>query len=269
MTFAQENGYTPTTFAALMSQLREAVNTQFGLSYTDGTFIGSNWYKFWYSLLQLVVGNETRTAEIFVKLQEYIASTNLRIQRPSVSLPGIIDSFAANGYVASVKKNEEADAGTVSVCVDTDDDADDYDAVRLEICNFLKTFIAAGMVFIGSETETITLSNGQDFDFAFALPTRTPILLRLTLTSSDNQDVAIPTDEAVRQIVFDNINARYRLGWDFEPQRYFTQVDAAWASVILLEYNPDGGGWTDDVFDADFDDLLTFGLEDIEVLIDT
>lgn len=270
MSYAQDLGYTPVDFNTLMGAIREAINTQFGLSYTEGTFVGTNWYKYFYVLVQKVLENETKTAEIFLKLQEYIATTNLKIQRPSVSLPGIIDSFAAYDYVASVKKNLEADAGTVSICVDVDDADPEYPAWKLEICNLLKDFIAAGMVFIGTEVETITLSNGQDFDFKFSLPDYTPVLLRLTITSSDNQDVVIPDDEAIRQIAFDNVNARYRLGWDFEPQRYFTQVDAPWAATILLEWSDDNGTvWHDEVFEADFDELFTFDLEDIAVLVDT
>lgn len=269
MTFAQDNGYTPVTFNDLMGAIREAINAQFSLTYTEGTFIGTNWYKYFYVIVQKVLENETKTAEIFLKLQEYIATTNLRIQRPSVSLPGIIDSFTAYGYVASVKKPADDDAGKIYVCVDVDETADDYAETKLEIGNLLKDFVVGGMVFQGTEVESITLTNGQEFDFKYALPDRTPILLRLTLTSSNNQEVTLPGDEEIRQIVFDNINARYRLGWDFEPQRYFSQIDAPWAATILLEWSVDDGEtWDDGVFAAAYDDLFTFGLEDIAVLVD-
>jgi hypothetical protein len=270
MSYAQENGYTPTDFATLMGLMREAVNTQFGTSFDEGTFVGTNWYKFLYVPVQEILKNETKTAEIFLKLQEYIATTNARIQRPSISLPGIVDSFEANGYVASVRKNAASDAGKVAVCVDTDDAADDYAEKRLEICNFLKDFIAAGMVFEGTEEESITLTNGQEFDFKFYLPDPTPIVLKLTLTSSDNQELVVPDDEEIRQTVFDNINERYRLGWDFEPQRYYTQVDAPWAATILLQYSTNIAtpSWASAVFEADFRDLFTFELDDITVLVD-
>ncbi len=269
MSYAQDTGYVPVTFDTIMGAVRIAINTQFGTTYTEGTFIGTNWYKYFYGLVQKVLENETKTAEIFVKLQEYIATTNARIQRPSVSLPGIIDSFTAQGYVASVKKNLEADAGTVSVCVDLDDDADDYDATRLIICTFLKDFVAAGMVFLGTETETIVLTNGQEFDFSFYLPTRIPVLLRLTITSSDNQEHVIPDDEAIRTTVLANVAARYRLGWDFEPQRYFTQIDAPWAATILLEWSSNAGSnYYATVFQAGFKDLYDFDLDDITVLVD-
>jgi len=47
------------------------VNTQFGQSYTMDTFIGTNLYKYFYALAQLLQENEVKTSEIFLKLQQY------------------------------------------------------------------------------------------------------------------------------------------------------------------------------------------------------
>jgi len=269
MSFSQDNGYSPVDFATLMGAIREGINTQFGTAYTEDNFVGTNYYKYFYALVQKVLENETKTAEIFTKLQEYIAQTNLRIQRPSVSYPGLVESFASQGYVASVKQNLEADAGTISICVDVDDADPDYADTKLEICNLIKDYVVAGMVTLGDQVESIVLSNGQSFDFKYALPDYTPILLRLTLTTSDNQVLTIPSDEDIRQRVFDNIAARYRLGWDFEPVRYYNVADAPWAATILLEWSSNGGGlWQSTVFQAAFDDLFTFELGDISVVID-
>lgn len=470
MSYAQDTGYTPQSFAALMNLLRVALNAEFSMTYTEAGFVGSYWYRYFYGAVQLISTSEIKTSEIFVKLQEYIATTNLRIQRPSTSLPGIVDSFTAKGWVASVRKDKvgpsasgtwtlvsvvatdeadvggvafvftatptlqthvlvtvptasvlasatdvnistgalteaahgfltgdvgrlttsntlpagfalstdyyvinvssgvyklassmanalagtaivptttgtgnqtftltadtfkarklseavnahttisdivhatyignvvtvtarnsgtvgnfiqftdqdttitssgagylagatgDSDAGIVAVCVDVDNAATNYAAQRLEINTFLKDFIAAGMVFDGTEEDAITLTNGQEFYFSFHLPAYIPVILRITLTSSDNQDLVIPSDEAIRQIVFDNTNARYRLGWDFEPQRYFTQTDAPWAATIKLEWSSNSGAnWYSSVFEAEFDDLYTFALEDITVLVD-
>lgn len=269
MSFAQDNGYTPTTFSDLMNAVREAINTQFGTDYSEGTFIGTNWYKYFYVLIQKVLENETKTSEVFLKLQEYILTTNLKIQRPSVSLPGLVESFASQGFIASVKPNDSEDAGTVSVAIDIDDGIEDYAEKRLQLCNLLKEYVAAGMVFTGTDEESIVLDNGQSFDFSYHLPDETPILLKLTITSSENLDAVIPNDEEIRQVLFDNINERYRIGYNFEPQRYFTQVDAPYAATILLEYSVDDGeNWTDDVFVAEFDDKFTFDEGDIAVLVD-
>ncbi len=269
MSYAQDNGYTAPTFAELMDAIRLGINTQFGTTYTAENFVGTNYYKYFYVLVQKALESEAKTAEIFLKLQEYFATINATIQRPSVSLPGLIDSFESQGFTASVKKNVGGDEGKVSICILVDSGAPDYATTKLQLCNLVKDYVAAGMISQGTETETITLTNGQDFDFKYALPEEIPVLLRATLTSSDNQIFTVPTDEVLRQLVFDNINSRYRLGWDFEPQRYLTAVDCPWAATILVEWSNDAGSnWHATVFQAEFDDLYTFALEDITISVD-
>ncbi len=391
MSFSQDAGYLPVPLTTIISAVREQINTQFGTDYDETSFLGTNWYKFIYAVAQRMQENEVKTSEIFTKLQEYIALTNDAIQRPSVSLPGLIEAFEDEDYVAAVKAPLEADAGLVNICVDiadtisgtaargefeitdfaklvsgtddsvgvgattftaqagtatpggatfqaatsnedtaeslalqinshatagllvrarafgarvvltaidrgvagnsitlayTDNDANigatksgtaltggtavdaTYAAIKLAVATLIKDFVAAGLVTVGTETETIVLSNGQSFDFSFHLPYRIPVLLRLSLTASENNLLVIPSDEDLRQLVFDRVGDRYRLGWNFEPQRYFNLADALWASECVLEYSlDDGTTWSDEVFDAEFKDIFTFGLDDIDVVI--
>lgn len=268
MGFAQDTGYTPDSFETIMSFIREGVNTQFQATYTAETFIGTNWYKFAYQIAQRVQQGEIKTSEIFQELQLYIKLTNEKIQRPSVSHPGLLDSFDSQGFVVSVKPPAEADAGKIFICVLLDDEAEDYDEKKLEAANLIKDYVAAGMVTMGAEVTPITLSNGQEFDFKFELPVKTPILLRLTGTKSRNQVLTVPVDEIIRQEIFDNVNARYRLGWDFEPERYYGVSDALWANDVTLEWSDDdGANWHPEVFEAEYTDLYTFGLEDISVVL--
>lgn len=268
MSYARENGYVPVSFEEAMDFVRLGVNTQFGCSFTTETFLGTGYYKYFYILVQRVLENENKTADIFMKLTQYIATTNLRIQRPSVSLPGLIESFSSRGYVASIKENSILDAGTISIAVQLDSEAEDYEEKKLEVGGLIKDFVAAGLISEGDEEVPITLSNGQEFTFKFSLPTLNPIELRLTLKKSDNTLLTVPSDVVIRETLKANIDSKYRLGWDFEPQRYFTQSDAPWASEILLEYRDVGSEvWYDSVFEATFVDLYTYALEDIEVVI--
>lgn len=273
MGFAQDSGYTPSTFEEIMSFVREGVNTQFGASYTEETFVGTNWYKYAYQIVQRVQQGEIKTSEIFLYLQQYITLTNQKIQRPSVSFPGLIESFESQDFIASVKPPAEADAGKIFICGDLDDTDPEYgtnseDDKKLQFATLISQFVAAGLVSMGAEVTPITLSNGQEFDFKFDLPTKTPILLRLTATKSRNQVFTVPSDEEIRQVIFDNINARYRLGWDFEPERYFGVSDALWANDVTLEWSDDAGAnWHPEVFEAEYTDLFTFELGDIAVVI--
>jgi hypothetical protein len=267
MGFAQESGYVPVDIATIMLSIMNNINTQFGTSYTADNFVGTNFYKYFYALAQKHQENEIKTAEIFLKLQQYFEITNELISRPVVTNPGLVEKLAAEGYIASVKPMIDADAGKIHICVDVDDADPDYAATKLAICTIIKDSTVAGAVTQGSESETIVLSNGQSFDFKFALPDPTPVLLRLTTTLSDNNQVVILSPEEQKQLLMDNIAARYRLGKNFEPQRYFSLTDAPWASDVLLEWSDDAGSnYYSTVFDAEFDDLFTFGLEDIELV---
>ena len=269
MSFSLENGYVPTDIPAIMLSLMTNINSQFGTSYTYETFVGTNLYKYFYALAQKLQENEVKTAEIFVKLQQYIAITNERISRPVNTNPGIVDKMLASGYVASVKPMIDADAGKINICVDTDETADDYADVKLAICTLISQITVAGAVTQGAEVETIVLSNGQAFDFKFHLPNRIPIKLKLTLTLSENNQVVVGNPDDVKVLLLANIDARYKLGKNFEPQRYFSIIDAPWTAQVLLQYSTDDGAtWLNSIYNADYDALLTFGLEDVTLVED-
>jgi len=267
MGYSQENGYIPLSIDVIMNTIMEGINTQFGTSYTNETFLGSNFYKYFYTLAQRAQENEIKTSEIFIKLQQYFDFINERISRPVNTNMGIIDRFAVEGYVASVKPMVVADAGKIHICVNTDGDADDYAAVKIAICELIAEITVGGTVSIGTESESIVLSNGQAFDFKFNLPTEIPIKLKLTVAVSENNQVVIGSPDDVKNTLFANISARYRLGKNFEPQRYFSVIDAPWAAYVTLEYSMDAGAtWVTAVFDSEYNELLTFGLADIELV---
>jgi hypothetical protein len=245
----------------------ENINTQFGTSYTADTFLGTNFYKYFYALVQRLQENEVKTSEIFLKLQQYFTITNERISRPVVTSPGLIEALEKAGYIASVKPMEDADAGKIFVCVDVDGDADDYATTKLAINTIIKDSTVAGAVTQGSESSSITLTNGQSFDFKFALPNLIPVHLKLTLTLSENNQSVVGNPDDVKLALLANIAAKYRLGKNFEPDRYFTVVDAPWASTVLLEWSDDDEmTYQSDVFDADFDDLFDIDLSRVHLV---
>lgn len=267
MGYANDNGYTPLTMVELMTDVMENINTEFGTSYTYETFVGTNLYKYFYALMQKVQENEVKTSEIFASLQNYFAEINAQISRPVVTNPGLIEALEDAGYIASVKPMIEADAGEINICVNVDDEDEDYAATKLAICEIIKNSTVAGAVTMGTEEETIVLSNGQSFDFKYHLPAAIPVILKLTITTSENNQVVIDSPEEIKLQLLENINYRYRLGKNFEPQRYYSLTDAPWASDVLLEWSDDdGANWYSSVYDAEFDDLFTFGLEDITLV---
>lgn len=280
MSFAQDNGYTPTTFTALMDLIMGGINAQFGTGYTTETFVGTNWYKFSYPFVQRVQQGEITTSEVFAALARFIEESNEAIQRPSVSGPGIIDSFESQGFIVSTKDNVDSDAGKLFLAVDVDQTSGSYSTVKGNILSLLSQFVVGPLVSQGSETGPVTLSNGQTFTYRYSLPNRIPVLLRLTGIKSPNTTAQIPDDIVIREKIFTNIlgvkdadgnytqTPRYRLGWNFEPQRYFNITDdAPWAESLILEYSSNSGSsWVSNVFVASYLDLFTFGLADIAVV---
>lgn len=267
MGYANESGYTPATIEEIMTDIMGSINTQFGTSYTYETFVGTNFYKYFYALAQRVQTNEVKTSEIFLKLQDYFNQINAQISRPVVTNPGLVEALEDAGYIASVKPMIEADAGKVNICVDVDETDPDYATTKLAICNLIKDSTIAGAVTQGTESESITLSNGQSFDFKYHLPDRIEVLLKLTITTSENNQSVIKSPDDIKADLLLNISNRYRLGKNFEPQKYYNLTDAPWASDVLLEWSDDdGSNYYSTVFDADFDELFDISLENVTLV---
>lgn len=267
MGFSLDEGYVPSTIPDIMASIMAGVNTQFGTTYTTETFAGTNLYKYFYALCQVAEANDIKASEIMLKLQDYFDYTNEKILNPKVTPNGIIDALKVAGYTASLKPMISADAGKAYICVDVDDAAPGYAATKLAICNLIKDYVVAGVVTQGTEVESLTLTNGQVFDFKYNLPDRTTIKLRLTVTISRNNQNVIASPEDQKLKLLSNIQALYSLGKDFEPERYYTTVDAPWAGDILLEYSLDGGTtWFDDTYEAAYDDYFTVLLANITLI---
>jgi hypothetical protein len=267
MGFASDTGYVPSTIEELMEIIRVNVNSEFGTNYIQQNFVGTNFYKFFYALIQRLQENEIKTSEIFAKMQQYFTVTNEKVLRPNTTAPGILDYFEQRGYLVSVKPPHVDDRGKAYICVDVDDTAPDYAVKKLQIANLVKDCVVLGVVTEGTESETIVLDNSQSFDYKFFLPDYLPVLLRLTITVSDNNLFAIEDPETVKNKLIANIEALYRLGKNFEPQRYFTVADAPWAAEVLLEYSlNDGDNWSSAIYVAEFDEVFTFEPGDVSIV---
>lgn len=283
MGYANESGYTPENIDEIMLSIMNNINIQFGTTYTYDSFIATNFYKYFYALAQRMQQNEIKTSEIFLKLQQYFVTTNERISRPVATPQGIIDKLESLVFEddevsikASVKPPEDGDAGKAFIAVDIDENHADYADQKLLICQTIKNSIAAGIVTQGDQVESIVLTNGQSFDFKFSLPDRIPVWLKLTLTLSENNQLLIGDPEEVKLKLLQNIRERYRIGKNFEPERYFEVSDAPWSGNVVLEWTDDVTDgelddtptWNDGIFDAEFDELFDIALERIELVED-
>jgi hypothetical protein len=267
MSFTQDAGYLPINIEEMMGYIRANVNTQFNTSYTEDTFLGTNFYKYFYALVQRLQENEIKTAEIFTRMQEYFNLTNEKIQRPNTTHPGIFDYFQSKGYFVSTKPTTLAEAGQVFICVDVNSAASDYAAQKLAICQIIKDCVVAGVISQGTESAELTLTNGQAFTFRYNLPTKVPVLLKLTLTLSHNNQFTIASPESVKEKLLANIASKYQLGRHFEPQRYFSVLDAPWTSQVLLEWSNNAGtNWYQSVYLSPYNTVFTIKAEDVQII---
>lgn len=270
MPYTDENNYVPETFNDLMIRFMNGVNARFGTSYTQESFVGTGWYKFFYIIAQNILTVENLFAETYAKLQDYIRTTNEKIAIPKTPREGLIKTFAERGYTISIEPQTLSNAGKLGVCVDTDGTAADYATKKQEILDILKDYTVAGLYYNGDQTGTSRLSNGQDFDFAFYLPTRRNMYLKLTVQLSQNTNIVADSIDTIQEKLLANLAALYKLGNNFEPDKYFTiSRDAQYASKITLEYSFTGeeGSYASSVYMADFKELFLFESSHIEVVI--
>jgi hypothetical protein len=221
---------------------------------------------------QAATDNASTAASLALQINEH-ATVSLvikaRVVGSTVLLTAIHGGTAGNAYTLTYTDGDANVGATVSGAVFSGGAAaeDDYDAIRLELCTLISNLAVGGCTTVGTESEAIVLSNGQSFDFKYNLPVRMETHLRLTLTLSENNQVVVGDPDDTKALLLANIAEKYRLGKNFEPQRYFTVVDAPWAAIVLLEWSHDAGStWSDDVYDAEYDELFECSLANVTLV---
>ncbi|WP_424244958.1 hypothetical protein Dip510_000066 [Elusimicrobium posterum] len=270
MPYYNDSGFIPATFDDAMQLIMEGVNEKFKTSYTYDTFQGTNFYKFFYSLVQNGIETENIFAEIYAKYQDYIRTTNEKIAIPKTPVEGLIKTFKdVLGITLSVKQQDADNAGTLAVCAQLKEEDEDYASKKIKVLNALKDYTVAGLYYEGDQRGEAALSNGQFFEYGFYLPVYHPAQLRLEITNSRNTNLLVDSDEDIKEKVLANIKNLYGLGVDFNPERYFTvERDAPYAGKVVLKYKtPDMTEFSTDLFKASYRDLFEFDKEDIEIVV--
>jgi len=203
------------------------------------------------------------------------ATTMLLVKARAVGAKVLIKALAGGtggNSIALVYTNGDANVGaTVSGATLTGGETNAaYATLKDTICTLISQITVAGAVTQGTESKSVVLSNGQSFDFKYNLPNILTVHLKLTITLSENNQVVVGNPDDIKQKLISNIDARYRLGKNFEPQRYYSVIDAPWASSVLLQYsfdydadNPGAETWSNAIYDADYKDLFDVKLANI------
>ena len=267
MSFSLINGYNPRDFDTIVSEFRQYINTEYGQNLTPEQFKGSNWYKLIYSASQLILSVEGNISELSNKMIDYIRKVNEDIQLPKSSIDGIHEHLLSDlGLISSVKPSTASDAGSLYISVDVDNTASDYAEKKQMILEKLKEYCTAGLYFTGAERGEVVASNGQSFTFGYDLPEIVNMQVRITVIISDSTTSVILNSAQIKSIFEENFKKMYRLGFDFEGDRYLDiRNDLPFASKILIEWSANGSNWSSDIWQSAYNQKVI--LENITVNI--
>ena len=270
MSFDIENGYSPRTFEDILAEYTTAINNRFGTSYTPESIVGTDWYKYAYSNIQIVMNVENRIAEISTKIQDYITYINDSIKLPKSSPDGLMQALQNDlGVISSIRPvDNESDAGHLLLACDVDTSAEDYADLKQRIFDKIGECCTTGLYFPNTQTErgTFTAINGQDFPAAYALPVLKEFYVKITVTVSRNTKLFIPIELQVVNLFTEKFNAAYRFGYDFEPDIYLCQDDLPWASEIKVEYSTDNTDWQTEVYKAAYNEKIVLKQVSAEII---
>lgn len=269
MSYSVLNGYAPRSYDDILLTTVNAVNEDFGTNYTTQSFKGTNLWKVLYAAIQEIMTTENNIALLGEKMKQFISVQNEELYAPTSTIDGFTDLLKRElSLVGSIKPNEAADAGNLYLCVDADNNLDDYAAIKQEILELMHRHLVGGLVYHGTEAGTVTGTNGQSYSYAYSLPTPISLMVKVTIDVSDNTLLKIPTTNEVKEIFLKNFKNRYRLGFDFEPQNYLCRDDVPFAGSILIEYSQDSGvTWDTDVLDLNYNEKVDLSDADVEVEI--
>lgn len=267
MSFSVTNGYSPRSYETILTQCVQIVNEQFGTSYNNQSFVGTNLWKFLYTTIQGLMTVENNIAELGVKLQDYIRTQNEELLIPRSSVDGFMKATEEElGLISSIRPIERSqDAGQMYVAVDVDPSRTDYAEIKQKILDLEHECLTAGLFYHGTETGTVTASNGQVFNYAYELPAETALQVKIQVTVSENNNLFVETPVTIKEKFLENFKELYRLGYDFEPQQFLNiSRDLPFASQISIQYKT-SGSWQSGIMQGVYDEKITINPDNVTV----
>ena len=265
--FSTENGFTPRTFDDVMETLRLSFSQQFGVDYSAEVFKGTNFYKFCYRVAQSILEQDILAQNIYEYYLNYVQDKNFKINTPIGSYDFLIDKFNLITIEVGFASVTQDNAGTIQMAVNLTGTEDNYVDLKDSIGNIFRDFTVAGTNFVGDETIDRNLSNGQVVTYRYELAERIPAILRCTFTISENNQAYVMTEDEVKQTILDNLTQKYRIGMDFEPQRYANATLFPFAATVLLEWSTNNGvNWSSDVNPLNYNQRFIITVDDITIV---
>lgn len=226
MSWDIENGYAPRTYEQILQAVVDAVNKVFSKDYTIDTIRGTNWEKFYYVAIQLVMQNEAGISELSNKLIDYIRYENSKLQLPHSTVNGFLAVLEAEtGLQGSFKQWTHDTAGIINFAVDVDKKRADYADIKRKICRLLFENLTAGLFFEGTEKEENLGLNGQLYETAYELAQEVKLNVKINIKLNRNVSDYVPSELAVSELFRQAFAEKYRFGNDFNPDIYMCYIN--------------------------------------------
>lgn len=163
------NGFVPRTFDEILSTMVESINRNYGTNYDTTTIQGTNFYKYFYAGIQIVMEAEQQVSDLSAKYQSYIVSTNQRILQPRGTVDGFIN-FIKNDGVLNTEGSfdpiiEPEQAGKIKFAILLDMNDADYTTKKNKLIEYFHKYLSAGLYYFSGIGESFKGVWDADTDY--------------------------------------------------------------------------------------------------------
>lgn len=147
------NGFVPRTFDEILATMVATINEKYGTNYDTQTIQGTNFYKYFYAGIQVIMEAEQQVSDLSGRYQNYIAETNQRILQPRGTVDGFIN-FVANDGVLNTEGSfdpidSEEEAGKVKFAILLDINDPEYVNKKNKLIEYFHKYLSVGLYYFG------------------------------------------------------------------------------------------------------------------------
>ena len=147
------NGFVPRTFDEILATMVATINEKYGTNYDTQTIQGTNFYKYFYAGIQVIMEAEQQVSDLSGRYQNYISETNQRILQPRGTVDGFIN-FVANDGVLNTEGSfdpidSEEEAGKVKFAILLDVNDPEYVNKKNKLIEYFHKYLSVGLYYFG------------------------------------------------------------------------------------------------------------------------
>lgn len=147
------NGFVPRTFDEILATMTAKINEQYGTNYDVTTIQGTNFYKYFYAGIQVIMEAEQQVADLSGKYQQYIMNTNQRILQPRGTADGFINFIANDGVLNTEGSFDPIDtpnkAGKIKFAILLDKNDEQYAIKKAKLIEYFHKYLSVGLYYFG------------------------------------------------------------------------------------------------------------------------